>query len=85
MPLRKLTSTHRHFFERVRDLIDAQKHLRALCDQGMFIGFSVPKIRDGVNADALHQNLENSGHRSFYWVLLDTGKTELKRKASRAY
>lgn len=34
-----------------------------------------------VNADALNQSLENTGHVSLYGLLFDTGKTELKAES----
>lgn len=34
-----------------------------------------------VNADALNQSLESSGHVSLYGLLFDTGKTELKAES----
>ncbi len=34
-----------------------------------------------VNADAIHQSLQNAGHISLYGFLFDTGKTELKAES----
>lgn len=40
-----------------------------------------PTGQVSVNADALKQNLDNTGHVSLYGLMFDTGKTELKAES----